>query len=693
MNKMCRYLFGHQHEHGLWYNWTSYVVVPASVPLVVSYSSSSLRSTPLLFHWEFLFTIATTHCRAQPSSFQQMAQQSPSDAGKCLSSPPGKMTQASASAAYLPSTEQMSGASATDLLFGGELYADLLGFAGPEAIAHIRDDPTWRRAMDELPDVSKSKLCLPVLTVPRPSLEDRRLLRELLTEPVDDTAESGASGKAGDRGTVWKLNSFGLQALAASPLTSNEMIKTMVGAKYGGLKNVLLVASRPSTNSQILSKMAPILSKEVHRGKLCVPHRVLYAIAQHCNATSSILSDVLLLLVKSDVYGIDMTGRILEAVACHRNTCEEDLKKLSSKNDYRIRQAVAANSSIPEWLFHHLASDDDFRVRAGAASNVSAPLDFLQTLAADKGKWVRCGVACNSKVDVGSEIIAMLACDNDFDVVEKLGTCRKDDIDLIFSVDNKPHRKYLAKFSKDGQLLERLIRMDDGCYQEDVACNAHAPSDLLKCLARSEEDNIRAAVAKNSSVPSQVVDQLSRDISVLVRENIAANASTSAEVLESMVAHSINAIHKKESPKDRVLFAALTNKKLPLSRSLELWMEMLKSADVFDTPGVRGEFYYFWKRRIIDAGKESRSISAEFVLALSKVDSHFIRDNAMFLDKLSVRDIVRQATCRESFNYLNLPPYIEDNPLVQIAVYKLSHFLGDDLVGNTIGHKNLESWW
>lgn len=314
----------------------------------------------------------------------------------------------------MPSADQMSGASATDLLFGGELYADLLGFAGPEAIAHIRDDREWRRAMDELPDGNKKKLGLPVLRVPRPSVEDRRLLRELLTEPVRGTAESGTAGEEGDAGAAtrvgWKFNELGLQVLAESPLTSNTVIGKMIASGNCSDDILGLIARRESVSSKTLSTLLSLENPAVF------PY-----IAAHCNATSSILSDVLVQLSKSNL-SEDIISGIEEEVGRHKETSEMDL--LVFKDDV-VRGAVAENSSTPEWVLGQLSTDDDYYVRHALARNIATPLSLLHKLAFDVDFHVRRAVARNGKVTFGSDIFKILANDSDEYVVEELGRCHK----------------------------------------------------------------------------------------------------------------------------------------------------------------------------------------------------------------------------------------------------------------------------
>ena len=135
---------------------------------------------------------------------------------------------------------------AANLLLGGELYSKLLGYAGRQGIAHLRDDRLWRKAMDSLPANELRALGMPV--VPRPSDLDLFLLRSLLTEPV----VSPRTGK----GKGWKLNDLGTMIMASSPLASEQMLQSLV---YPGcdekVMSHLLVHDNKHLSASLLTKM------------------------------------------------------------------------------------------------------------------------------------------------------------------------------------------------------------------------------------------------------------------------------------------------------------------------------------------------------------------------------------------------------------------------------------------------------
>ena len=120
----------------------------------------------------------------------------------------------------MPIDESESGhLKAKELLFGGELYVKLLGYAGREGVAQCRDDRCWRMAMDALPDEELRALELPVVSGPKTDL-DLFLLRSFLTEPVISKRTGKTCG--------WKLNDLATMILASSPLTSVEMLQSLI---------------------------------------------------------------------------------------------------------------------------------------------------------------------------------------------------------------------------------------------------------------------------------------------------------------------------------------------------------------------------------------------------------------------------------------------------------------------------------
>ena len=299
-------------------------------------------------------------------------------------------------------TEEELYQKAIALVFGGELYAKLLRYAGPEGIAHLRGDQKWRKAMDDLPADDLRALKLPV--VERPDDVDLTLLRQMLTEPISSAYPGQDSG--------WTLSELGWKILVKSPLTSNAVIEGMISSDCGAQK-LKTISFRPSNSVEILTKL------------LClVKPGLFWNIAHHLNASSEILSAVLLRGANDD---LTISGR----VATNLNTGPLDLHFLSEHGDRYVRRDVASNTSTPEYVLRKLSADREVTVRVAVATNPRTPRDMLISLSIDASEQVRIGVAVNP--NAGLDLLSRLALDDSDAVLEFLAENRKKDFDVIFN--------------------------------------------------------------------------------------------------------------------------------------------------------------------------------------------------------------------------------------------------------------------
>lgn len=473
---------------------------------------------------------------------------------------------------------------AVAMVFGGELYAKLLQYAGEEGIAHLRGDRQWRRAMDDLPIDNMKELKLPV--VPRPSDLDLRALRVLLTEPN----KSHHTGR--DFG--WTFNTLGWLVLARSPLTSNKVLEKIV---HGGCNQDLfgyILQRKGGVSASILQKILRVDEK-------CVYH--LSISRTQPNLTSDMLSYLLLRSMSKDG---STSQYILEGAARHKNTSELDLMFLSKHTNPMIRATVARNSSAAKYdLLRSLVSDKISSVRAGVAMNMLTPYSDLLTLATDRDPLVRAAVAENK--NVGPELLSALSMDSDNDVLNSVRRNPNVDVDELFTMTNVKHRPILASHSKNPETLTSLVGM--GSYDSYIARNPSAPQPLLETLAGSEDiatlcgiagntssskstlervhhtGACTIALSKNPNCPSALLEKLVASDEPQAKQFIGKNPSTPKAVLEAMLLEYTSRVDEEETYE--VLCALCANQNLPFSAIVKRIRKEMK--DGGEVSGVLGE--------------------------------------------------------------------------------------------------------
>ena len=575
---------------------------------------------------------------------------------------------------------------AANLLFGGELYAQLLEYAGPEGISHLRDDWRWRKAMDLLPAKDLDSLTLPVVTRPESEL-DLFLLRSFLTDPVTSPHTGKRCG--------WKLNDLAMMILTSSPLTSDQMLQRHV---YPGcdekVMSHILVDGNKHLSSSLLQKM--ILAG--------CPPKLFERIAKQQNATSEILSAILLRLTHlGSSQKATYTGKVLYAVASHRNTNQMDLQYLAAHSSIEARKGVAKNVKAAQFgLLQALSKDEAKEVRAACASNVNAPKELLVKLSMDLEFIVRRAVTENQSAD--KDLLKMLASYyNDSTLLWSLSCNKNCCVDEIFSVSNKNHRRLLAGFSKDSTLLRNLVGMDGGSYDFDLAGNCNVPIDALQILAKTgdgktryelarnesitaslmeelmQDEDCKTAIAENEATPMHVLELLSVDDDEDVREIVAYNAHTPPEILQRMATMA--------GQSDEVLEAIFTERYNHIS------VDFLEQACIDALDSEDGIISKHLAHAVLHH-KAKSNIPLEILIALGNGPKRSIRRQLLENPRLPVGDIIRLYHDPDLDKKL-VNSSIRKNALLQIAVDKLFrlYFQSKDGVGSDSDFAEGERWW
>jgi len=579
-----------------------------------------------------------------------------------------------------PGEGENSYQTAANLLLGGELYAKLLGYTDRQGIAHLRDDQLWRKAMDSLPANELRALGMPV--APRPNDHDLFLLRALLTEPV----VSLRTGK--DIG--WKLNDLATMILASSPLSSDQMLQSLVYPGYDEkVMSHLLVHDNKHFSASRLTKM--LVSG--------CPPKFFERIATQQNATSQILSA---LLLRSSTLSESAAGKVYLAVASHRNADELDLHYLATHKSVEARKGVARNMNAARFgLLHSLSKDKNVDVRAACAANINAPRTVLFGLAMDSDMGVRRSVASNSNVDQYL-LMTIAASNTDQGLLWCVARNPNRSVNEMFSASNKRHRETLAIYSNDPVILRGLIGMDDGSYDYYLAMNDSTPVDAFTSLLNSEnedardelvlhknitmplieellqDEGLKGGLAANGYLPFHIFQLLSVDESHVIRESVACNVRVPPEILERMVA--VDGESKDildyiyECSGRRLSFTAL---------------EAACQRDLVSEEGISTSLAL-----TVLIHDDTQNLSAEILAVLSNHQEQMIRCLALQHPSLPVGDIVRLYHDAELDKFM-VNRYIQKNALLQVAVDKLfsSYFLSDDGVGRDSLFEDGEHWW
>ena len=583
-----------------------------------------------------------------------------------------------------PNESGMNQQKATGLLFGGELYAKFLGYAGPEGISHLRDDQLWRKAMDLLPAKDMQTLNLPVVSRPKTDL-NLFLLRSFLTEPVISPHTGKRCG--------WKLNDLATMILASSPLTSDRMLQSIVypGCNEKVMKHILV------DDNKHLS--ASLLQKMIISG---CPLKLFERVVAQQNATSEILSAILLRLLGLKSYSAVYVDRVLCAIASHRNTNQMDLQYLANHQSAKVRAGVANNTNAAQFeLLQSLAKDDNPEVRAACASNVNAPKDLLIELSMDKSMFVRKGVVKNQGAD--KRMLMMLASYySDRDLLSTLQRNKNCTVDEIFSVSNRNHWYVLSWGSSDSIVLRNLVGVDGGTYDEEIASNSSSSTETLQLLAKSENTDVRDAVARNESISTEMFEQLMRDgsskaaladnegiplniLEVLsndtdeeVRQNVAYNIRTPPEILQRMAT-----MEGQPSQILEIIYSERYN---------DISIDFLQTQcnDVL----TRGEGIPADLARAVIDHESLFKVSLEILVALSNIPNTSIRYDLLKNSRLPVGDIIRLYH-DTGLDKKYVTSSIRKNALLQIAVDKLFHlyFRSKDGVGSDSEFALGEQWW
>ena len=596
--------------------------------------------------------------------------------GHGTSEPKTKKQRLVADAGDQNETDEVLHQKAVSLVFGGELYAKFLKYAGPEGITYLRDDRRWRKAMDELSADEKKVLNLP--SVPRPRDLDLRMVRALLTEPNVSPHTGRRSG--------WIFNKLGYKVLAASPLTSTKTLDQLIQKDSNDEMLRDILDRRFGVPVKILKKV------------LCAPEAInlLDSISYNRNLTAEISASLLYLSVTNSIpYKVSTICHI----AKHRNTGELELSFLSRHDKVAVRRAVAENEAAGRYdLLHSLSMDDKASVRAAVARNKDTSLDDLITLSVDCETSVRASVAKNQ--NAGVDLLSTLIMDSEQAVLRAVANSKEVVVDTMFNAADKNHRLVLAQHSKSPETLTSLVGMDDGSLDALIAANPCTPPALLERLSDSDDLDVLVNVASNHNAPESVfqklaeVDDCRGDLAInpstaiqtleilandedwAVRENVARNESTTPAILQSMLS--------ANEEEDDVLRALYENRKCSLEMIVEKIRIDLNRAGNLTDALVES----LWSARC----DEGENLPADVVVAMSKDDNEYCRNNALALSQLPVSDIVR--VYRDPLCDIDeASSFLRHNPVVQVAVEKISHLLSSSGVGSDSHFEKGEHWW
>lgn len=595
---------------------------------------------------------------------------------------PKTKKQRLAGASAAPENEEDQRQKAVSMVFGGELYAKLLGYGGREAILHLRDDDQWRKAMDELPADDLKSLKLPV--VPRPSNFELSLLREILTGPLK-APSALPNTKLG-----WTLSDLGRRTLANSPLASNKMLQNLVrsGCDEDTLREI---SCRKDLGAAV---MAEFIASEC-------PAKLFRWVAKNPASSSEVLSAILVRLHESSLSN-HVVNDILASIGGHGNANCFDLQFLSRNKNAFVRSAVSANPKAAALdLIQGLSRDDSTTVKRGCAKNPNAPQNILAKLSVDKDVEVRQYVALNPAA--GKELLAMMAsAETRSDVLFKLARNKSVSADDVFSLSIAEHCSWLAKYSEKPEVLMELVGKDDGKYEVDVACNKKTPADVLASLALSDNISVRRNVAGNENAASATIEFLMQADDDEVKWNIAANPSTPLNILEALATDEDSdvrvAVMENSASSEKLLVEMLAdqansnidrhdlyrNKKLPLSSLVDVINKQLERDGMLEDD-LNGAIL----SRFDDSACKY-ALPQGTVAALSKCKGTELREFSAQFPNLPVMDILRLVNDPDLNDvFVDLT----DNHLLQVTVDKLSRLLSKQILGSDSHFEDGERWW
>mmetsp|Transcript_30630 Transcript_30630/g.67897 ORF Transcript_30630/g.67897 Transcript_30630/m.67897 type:complete len:653 (+) Transcript_30630:236-2194(+) len=405
----------------------------------------------------------------------------------------------------------------------GPLFSKVLIFAGPGPhISSLRNYQCFRDKMARLPADALRTIGLPA--VPPPTDIDMMALRQVLTEPI-----YGPFGMQDG----WKLNTLGLKALIASPLTSHRALANMIHPRAPGFVLVAM-SKRPSTHSDLLD----ILVDAVLRGNH--DQDVVFNLARHPNASANALTTARGLLASatpSSRLPRDAITNFERSLAWNKNTSKRDLAMLSRNRDLSVREAVGLNLNTDVADLVTLSSDTDDNVRRAVAANPNLPRETMIAMSmGDSGNAnVRAAVARNTSVDKEfASLLVSLCNDDDMQVLRNLACNPNVSVDDCFDLQQPLHQAILADYSEAPHTLRTLAGMEDDDLLLSVATNKFTPADVLSSLAGSTNLEVRYSVAGNANTSPEVLEQLSSDTDEDVRLPVAINKHAPVTVLETL---------------------------------------------------------------------------------------------------------------------------------------------------------------
>ena len=288
-------------------------------------------------------------------------------------------------------------------------------------------------------------------------------------------------------------------------------------------------------------------------------------------------------------------------------------------------------------------------------------------------------------------------------VLQNVAENRSISVDEVFSMSNARHREVLARHSKQPGMFAEMVGMDDGKYDAAIAGNEHTPADVLASLALSDNIGVRRSVAGNKNAALATIEILMQDDDEVVKLEMARNPSTPLHILEALATDEDNnvrtAVMENSASPEKLLMTMLAdpananldleelycNKNLTLPCLVDVIGKQLERDGVL-SGDLREALFEQYERfeSIKDAIPEGTAV------ALSKCNVHSLRKYSMEIPSLPVVDILRLV---EDPELDDVSDYLIDNPLLQVAVDKLSQLLSKDMVGSDSHFDGGEQWW
>lgn len=233
--------------------------------------------------------------------------------------------------------------------------------------------------------------------------------------------------------------------------------------------------------------------------------------------------------------------KVKQAVAQNEQTPVEILQILAQDQASNVRRYVASHPQTPVEILLKLAQDEDQYVREQVASHPQTPAEALQMLAQTQdqgwiGSTTRRHVAAHPQVT--EQILRMLAQDEEKRVREEVAGNPLTPAEVLRSLALNKDRGVLRVVARNSQTpieaLQRLAKIKKPSIKAGVAIHPYISEELLCLLAQDESADVRKAVASRSELRAETLRALSCDRYEPVRRTVAGNDQVPVEILQTL---------------------------------------------------------------------------------------------------------------------------------------------------------------